>query len=106
MALIAVVLPIAMQNIILVSALILAALVGLSLIGTLYNNAFWTLCAYAGLTAVVLWLLEETIGSLLGQSVFFLIAGVILLGLAFVVTRVLRRQRSSAQPDAGGEAAS
>lgn len=105
-ALVAVILPIAMQNIILVSALVLAALVGLSLIGTLYNNAFWTLCAYAGLTAVVLWLLDETIGSLLGQSVFFLIAGLLLLGMAYVVTRVLRRQRASAQPDAGGEAAS
>ncbi|MEP3670344.1 MAG: DUF2157 domain-containing protein, partial [Roseibium sp.] len=59
-----------------------------------------TLCGYAGLAAAVLWLLDVTVGSLLGQSVFFLIAGVVLLGLAFAVTRMLRRrtpQQSTAQ---------
>ncbi len=106
LALVAVILPVAMQNVILVSALVMAALIGLSLIGTLYNNAFWTLCAYAGLTAVVLWLLQVTIGSLLGQSVFFLIAGVILLGMAFVVTRVLRRQNRHESRAGEGEVAS
>jgi len=106
LALAAIAIPMLFPNIVVVAALVLAALVGLSLIGTLYNNAFWTLCAYAGLTAAVLWLLEETIGSLLGQSVFFLIAGLLLLGMAYVVTRVLRRQNRRESGAGEGEAAS
>lgn len=103
-ALVAILIPLAMQNLILGSALIMAALVGLSLIGTLYNNAFWTLCAYAGLTAAVLWLLEVTIGSLLGQSLFFLIAGLVLLGMAYFVTKLLKRAKPSEPEAETGEA--
>lgn len=100
LALLAALIPVISSNIVLVAALNLAALVAISLMGTLHNNSFWTLCGYAGLTAAVLWLLDVTVGSLLGQSVFFLIAGVVLLGLAFAVTRMLRRrapQQATAQ---------
>ncbi|MEJ8473255.1 DUF2157 domain-containing protein [Roseibium algae] len=86
-----IVVPLAVDNIILSSALSLAALIALSLLGTLYNNSFWTLCGYAGLAVAVLWLLDVTVGSLLGQSVFFLIAGLVLLALAYGVTRMMRR---------------
>lgn len=94
LALVAVALSLLVPNILLTAALVLAALIGLSLVGTVYNIVFWSLCAYAGLTAVLLWLLQVTIGSLLGQSLFFLVAGVLLLVMAYFVTRLLRRQKA------------
>ncbi len=96
LAVFAMAISIALQSTLISAALILAALIGLSLIGTLYNQAFWTLCSYAGLAGAVLWLLEVTVGSLLGQSVFFLVAGVVLLLLAYAVTRLLRRRSAQA----------
>ncbi len=90
-ALLAVVLPVATINVLILAAVSLAALIGLCALGTWYNNRYWMLCAYLGLTAVALWLLEVTIGSLLGQSIFFLVAGVLLLGVALWLARLLRR---------------
>ncbi|WP_420411417.1 DUF2157 domain-containing protein [Roseibium sp.] len=92
LGLIACLIPILLPNILVVSALCLAALIGFCALGTWYNNRFWMLCAYLALTAVALWLLEVTIGSLLGQSVFFLVAGVVLLGMALWLGRLLRRK--------------
>lgn len=104
LALVAILVPFVVSNVILVAALVLAALIAISMLGTLQNKAFWTLCGYAGLTSVVLWLLDETIGSLLGQSVFFLVAGILLLGMAYLVTRLLRRKgepKAESETDAG-----
>lgn len=90
-AFLACLLPLAAPNIIILSAVSLAALIGLCALGTWFNNRFWMLCAYLGLTAVSLWLLQVTIGSLLGQSLFFLIAGVLLLAMALWLARLFRQ---------------
>lgn len=92
LALVACLLPVLIPNVVLVSAVSLAALVGLCALGTWFNNRFWMLCAYLALTAVALWLLEVTIGSLLGQSVFFLVAGLVLLGMALWLAKLMRRK--------------
>lgn len=91
LALLAVILPVFTGNIVIHAAASLAALVGLCALGTWYNNRFWMLCAYLGLTAVSLWLLQVTIGSLLGQSLFFLVAGVLLLAVALWLARLFRK---------------
>lgn len=90
-AFLACLLPLAAPNIIILSAVSLAALIGLCALGTWFNNRFWMLCAYLGLTGVSLWLLQVTIGSLLGQSLFFLIAGVLLLAMALWLARLFRQ---------------
>lgn len=97
-ALVAVAVSLMVPNVLLTAALVLAALIGLSMVGTLYNIVFWSLCAYAGLTAVLLWLLQVTIGSLLGQSLFFLVAGLLLLVMAWFATRLLRRRKPPETP--------
>jgi uncharacterized membrane protein len=79
LALAAVLAPVATANVVVQAGLALAALTGLCALGTWYRNRFWMLCAYLALTAVALWLLQVTIGSLLGQSLFFLVAGLLLL---------------------------
>ncbi len=95
--------PVITPNILVLSAFSLAALIGLCALGTWYNNRFWMLCAYLALTAVALWLLEVTIGSLLGQSLFFLVAGVLLLAMALWLARLFRRGRPGGK--AGSEIA-
>lgn len=80
---------------VLVAAISLAATIAVSAAGITARVPFWTLSGHLGLTAVVLWLLEETIGSLLGQSVFFLVAGVVLLIMALVIVRIFRRTAKS-----------
>lgn len=95
----AIVVPIATLNVIVLAAMSMASLVGLCALATWYNNRFWMLCAYLGLTAVSLWLLQVTIGSLLGQSVFFLVAGVLLLAVAIWLARLVARSDRSAGPE-------
>jgi uncharacterized membrane protein len=97
LALVAVLTPVVTLNVLVLAAVTLAALIGLCALGTWYNNRFWMLCAYLGLTAVALWLLQVTIGSLLGQSLFFLVAGVVLLAMALWLARLLRRARGKPQ---------
>jgi len=80
---------------ILVAAISLAATIAVSAAGITARVPFWTLTGHLGLTAVALWLLEETIGSLLGQSLFFLVAGVVLLVMALVIVRIFRRNAKS-----------
>lgn len=91
LALAAVVMPVFTVNVVVLAALSLGALIGLCALGTWYNNRFWMLCAYLALTAEALWLLQVTIGSLLGQSLFFLVAGVLLLAVALWLARLFRR---------------
>lgn len=100
LALIAVLTPVVTVNVLVLAAVTLAALIGLCALGTWYNNRFWMLCAYLGLTAVALWLLQVTIGSLLGQSLFFLVAGVVLLAMALWLARLLRRGKGGPLPAA------
>lgn len=91
LALAAVVMPVFTVNVVVLAALSLGALIGLCALGTWYNNRFWMLCAYLALTAEALWLLQVTVGSLLGQSLFFLVAGVLLLAVALWLARLFRR---------------
>ncbi|MCV0426941.1 MAG: DUF2157 domain-containing protein, partial [Roseibium sp.] len=95
LVLLAILSPIVTVSVLVVAALSLAALISLCVLGTWFNNRFWMLCAYLGLTAVALWLLEETIGSLLGQSLFFLVAGVLLLAMALWLARLFSSGRRS-----------
>ncbi|WP_417684980.1 DUF2157 domain-containing protein [Roseibium sp.] len=98
----AIALSLAFKSILLTAVLSLAGLIAISLLGTLYNVPLWTLCGYAGLTATILYLLDVTVGSLLGQSLFFLIAGLVLLALAWGVTRLMKRSRTL-RAQAGGK---
>ncbi|WP_068413643.1 DUF2157 domain-containing protein [Labrenzia sp. OB1] len=86
--------PLATANVPIRAAMCLAALTALCALGTWYNNRFWMLCAYLGLTAVALWLLQVTVGSLLGQSLFFLVAGLLLLAMAIWLARVFRKKQT------------
>ncbi|MEM5584620.1 DUF2157 domain-containing protein [Roseibium sp. AS2] len=96
LVLLALLAPLATASVPVRAAMCLAALTALCALGTWYNNRAWMLCAYLGLTAVALWLLQVTIGSLLGQSVFFLIAGLLLLAMALWLARLMRRGPSAA----------
>lgn len=81
-------------NNVILAAVSLAALTGFCAIATWFNNRFWMLCAYLGLAALGLWLLRVTIGSLLDQSLFFLLAGLLLLAIAVWLARLLRPSRA------------
>ncbi|WP_269583198.1 DUF2157 domain-containing protein [Roseibium sp. Sym1] len=106
LALLAVLMPVANMNVLILAAVSLAALIGLCALGTWYNNRFWMLCAYLALTAEALWLLQVTIGSLLGQSLFFLVAGLLLLAMALWLARLFKRGQRPAPPSPEtGEAA-
>jgi uncharacterized membrane protein len=52
--------------------------------------------AYAAFVADVLYLANETIGSLLGTSAFFLLSGLVVAVVAFIVVRLERRLSNSA----------
>ncbi|WP_422385174.1 DUF2157 domain-containing protein [Roseibium album] len=99
LAVLAVLMPVFTANSLVLAAISMGSLVGLCALATWFNNRFWMLCAYLGLTAVALWLLQVTIGSLLGQSVFFLVAGVLLLGVALWLARLFSKGKDA--PDAG-----
>nr|WP_319386501.1 DUF2157 domain-containing protein [uncultured Roseibium sp.] len=101
LALLAVMMPVFTSNTLVLAAASMTALVGLCALATWFNNRYWMLCAYLGLTAVALWLLQVTIGTLLGQSVFFLVAGVLLLGVALWLARVFRTGTPSASVESG-----
>ncbi|WP_306143363.1 DUF2157 domain-containing protein [Roseibium sp. MMSF_3412] len=93
LAFVAVMMPVFTSSTLVLAAASMAALVGLCSLATWFNNRYWMLCSYIGLTAVALWLLQVTIGTLLGQSVFFLVAGVLLLGVALWLARIFRSGR-------------
>lgn len=98
LALVSVLMPVVTTNVLLLAAVSLAALTGLCALGTWYNNRFWMLCAYLALTAEALWLLQVTVGSLLGQSLFFLVAGLVLLAMALWLARLFRRRQAPTAP--------
>lgn len=86
------------------AALALTAAIAVSLLGTLYRNTQWTLSGYAGVTCILLWLLHETVGSLLGQAAFFLIAGLLLLIMALASARHFRKRRATTTAEKGAAA--
>ncbi|ADZ71488.1 DUF2157 domain-containing protein [Polymorphum gilvum] len=81
------------------AALALGATVAVSMAGILAHVSAWTLGGHIALTVVVLWLLSVTIGTLLGQAVFFLVAGLVLIAMALVTARSLRRAAARRQED-------
>ena len=91
LALLAAFMPLIIDNMIVLSALALVASIAIVVLGTLYRQHIWSLGGYASLAAISLWLLYETIGSLLGQALFFLVAGLLLLVVAFVAMKLMRR---------------
>jgi len=92
------------QSMVLGAALSLAALVGITLLGNQYKATLWMVFGYGGLAIALLWLLYETVGSLLGQAVFFLLAGVVLLGVAFMAAKLFRRNNAASAPPTPGAA--
>lgn len=83
---------VAPDAVVVVAALSLAATVGMSAAGAVAGFGTWTVFGHIGTAAVALWLLNETIGSLIGQSLFFLIAGVLLIAVAGLSARHIRRR--------------
>ncbi len=76
------------------AALVLAAMVATSAAGSLGERRGWSATGNLGIALALLFLLYVTVGSLLGQSVFFLVAGVVLVAVAVVVARRMRRGRA------------
>ncbi len=74
------------------AALALVAALAVSVAGILAGFSFWSVVGHLGVAAVVLWLLNITIGTLIGQSVFFLVAGAVLIGVAWASARLMRRR--------------
>ncbi|MXN65838.1 DUF2157 domain-containing protein [Stappia sp. GBMRC 2046] len=88
---------IAPDTVVLVAALSLAATVGVSAAGAVAGFGTWTVFGHIGTAAVVLWLLNETIGSLIGQSLFFLIAGILLIAVAALSAWHIRRRSTGTE---------
>ncbi|MDX5594510.1 DUF2157 domain-containing protein [Pseudovibrio sp. SPO723] len=63
--------------------------------GVTQDRVGWLLLGIAALCGNSLWLLYETIGDLLGQSLFFFICGVILIVVGIGTARFLRRRRAT-----------
>lgn len=78
---------------VLLAALVLAALVAISAAGSATERRSWSAAGNLGIAAALLFLLYVTVGSLLGQSVFFLVAGIVLVTVAVIAARRMRRQR-------------
>ncbi len=72
-----------------------AAAIGLTVVGTLISSRAWSAFGNLAITVCLLLLLYETVGSLLDQSVFFLVAGTVLVIAAFVISRRLRKPRAA-----------
>lgn len=64
------------------------------LVGVHEERTGWLLLGIAALSGNSLWLLYETIGSLLGQSLFFLVCGVVLIAVGLITARALRRKKA------------
>ena len=87
-------------NTVVLAAVTLAALVAISAAGSAASLSAWSAWGNLGLAAALLYLLYETVGSLLGQSVFFFVAGLLLVAVAIVSARRLRK-RSVAAAEGG-----
>lgn len=79
-------------NTVVLAAVSLAALVAISAAGSAASLSAWSFWGNLGLAAALLYLLYETVGSLLGQSVFFFVAGLLLVTVAIVSARRLRKR--------------
>ncbi|WP_083206341.1 DUF2157 domain-containing protein [Stappia indica] len=83
-------------NTVVLASFTLAALVAISAAGSTASQSGWSFWGNLGLAAALLYLLYETVGSLLGQSVFFFVAGLLLVAVAIVSARRLRKSSAAA----------
>ncbi|WP_029059965.1 DUF2157 domain-containing protein [Stappia stellulata] len=75
----------------------LAGAIAISAVGSAAHLTSWSVLGNLAIAAVLLMLLEHTVGSLIGQSVFFLLAGLALIGVALVSGLVLRKRSGKAE---------
>lgn len=87
--------------VVLVAAAVLLTTIGFSVAGTVLASRTWSGLGNFGIAATLLYLLHETVGSLLGQAVFFLLAGAALVAAAVVLARRARRRSAPAAPAQG-----
>jgi len=88
----------------LVSIAVLVSAVMLIAGGLLTGLRTFVVVGYAVFGVSILILLWRTVGTLLGQSLFFLVAGVVLLGLALGARRLVGWTRRGNQLPSGGTA--
>ena len=88
----------------LVPVAVLVSAVALIAAGLLVGLRSFVIVGYAVFGVSILILLWRTIGTLLGQSLFFLVAGVVLLGLALGARRLAGWARRGDQQPSGGAA--
>ncbi|SDT95607.1 DUF2157 domain-containing protein [Stappia sp. ES.058] len=75
-----------------IAVIALAGAVAISVAGSAAHRTSWSVLGNLAIAAVMLMLLEHTVGSLIGQSVFFLLAGLALIAVALVSGYVLRKR--------------
>lgn len=79
------------------AAIACAALISVSALGVYLSVGAWTVAGNLWLAILLLLLLQETIGSLMGQSAFFLVAGLVMVAVAFVSARMMMRRRAASK---------
>ena len=75
-----------------IAVIALAGAVAISVAGSAAHRTSWSVFGNLAIAAVLLMLLEHTVGSLIGQSVFFLLAGLALIVVALVSGYILRKR--------------
>jgi uncharacterized membrane protein len=85
----------------LVPVAVLGSAVALIVGGLLVGLRTFVIVGYAVFGVTILILLWRTVGTLLGQSLFFLVAGVVLLGLALGARRLAGWTRRDNEQSAG-----
>lgn len=75
-----------------IAVIALAGAVAISVTGSAAHRTSWSVFGNLAIAAVLLMLLEHTVGSLIGQSVFFLLAGLALIVVALVSGYILRKR--------------
>jgi uncharacterized membrane protein len=80
-----------------ISVVTLAGAIAISAVGSAAHLTSWSVLGNLAIAAVLLMLLEHTVGSLIGQSVFFLLAGLALIAVALVSGYVLRKRSGKAE---------
>ena len=86
---------------ILQTVLALATMLGISIAGTAMSSRMWIVTGNLSLAAGLLYVFWRAVGSLLGQSIFFMIAGVVLVVTALLVSRRMSRRQAASEDTAG-----
>jgi uncharacterized membrane protein len=89
------------QREILQTVLALALTLAISVAGTAMSSRLWIVTGNLSLAAGLLYVFWRAVGSLLGQSLFFMVAGVVLVAAALLVSRRMSRNRATGADPAG-----